>query len=132
VASPPSYGHLGAAPNLRRIPAPRGFLSADAPSPIGVRPTFFRLDRPPAGTYLGLTTAALRGRKGQKEEAVTYTPPEVRELGALSSFTLGSQTGGVTPYSKGPITAPDAFTAQSSKFGQPCTTTIGTLGTVSC
>ncbi len=65
---------------------------------------------------------------------MTYTPPEVRELGALSSFTLGSSTGGggVTPYSKGPTAAPDAYTAISSKFGQPCTTTVGTLGTVPC
>jgi hypothetical protein len=63
---------------------------------------------------------------------LTYTRPEVRELGALSSFTLGSQTGGTTPYSKGTINAPDAYTSLSTKFGQPCTTTIGTLGTVSC
>lgn len=62
-----------------------------------------------------------------------YTAPEVRELGALSSFTLGSPSG-FTPYSKGTINAPDAFTGPSggSKFGQPCTTTIGTLGTVPC
>lgn len=60
-----------------------------------------------------------------------YISPEVRELGTLSSFTLGSSSG-VTPYSKGTTDAPDAYTALSTKFGQPCATTIGTLGTVPC
>lgn len=61
-----------------------------------------------------------------------YTPPEVRELGTLSSFTLGSVTHGTTPYSKGPAHTADAYTTTTGQYGEPCTTTIGSLGTVPC
>jgi hypothetical protein len=65
-----------------------------------------------------------------------YNSPEVRELGTLSSFTLGSAAtlggGGLTPYTKGTVNAADAYTASSNKYGTPCVTTIGSFGTVPC
>ena len=59
-----------------------------------------------------------------------YTTPEVRELGALSSITLGSTAnvggGGLAPYSKGTVNAADLYTASTHMYGTPCTQTVGT------
>jgi hypothetical protein len=51
-----------------------------------------------------------------------YSPPEVRELGTVSAFTLGSTTGGTIPFTKVVNTTSDALTGVfTSKTGSPCT-----------
>ena len=62
-----------------------------------------------------------------------YTAPEVRELGTISSFTLGSSHG-LPAVTKANNATPDFYTATDpanpNDYGVPCTDTspIGLLG----
>jgi hypothetical protein len=63
-----------------------------------------------------------------------YTAPEVRELGTVSTFTLGS-THGLPAVTKANNTTPDFFTASDptnpANYGTPCTET-SPLGNLDC
>ena len=50
-----------------------------------------------------------------------YSPPEVRELGTVSAFTLGSSTPGTIPFVKKNNTVDDNFTGFTGQKGSPCT-----------
>jgi hypothetical protein len=50
-----------------------------------------------------------------------YSPPEVRELGAVSIFTLGSTHPVVLPGTKQNNNNTDNFTAFTGSKGTPCT-----------
>jgi hypothetical protein len=63
-----------------------------------------------------------------------YTAPEVRELGQVSTFTLGSSHG-LPAVTKANNSTPDFFTAADptnpANYGSPCTET-SPLGNLDC
>lgn len=63
-----------------------------------------------------------------------YTAPEVRELGTVSSFTLGS-THNLPAVTKASNTTPDFYTATDpanpADYGSPCTDT-SPIGNLNC
>lgn len=65
----------------------------------------------------------------------TYTAPEVRELGTVSAFTLGSTHHPTTAVTKANTSTPDYYSGTSTNpanYGVPCTVTAPIIGTESC
>lgn len=60
------------------------------------------------------------------DQRAMYTRPEVRELGSVSAFTLGSNHSGSIPYVKANNSTSDNFTGYTGDYGSPCT--VGTNG----
>jgi hypothetical protein len=62
-----------------------------------------------------------------------YSPPEVRELGTVSAFTLGSTTPGTITFNKKNNTVADTFTGfLTSQKGKPCTIVGGPSNGLPC
>jgi hypothetical protein len=63
-----------------------------------------------------------------------YTAPEVRELGSVSTFTLGSSHG-LPAVTKANNSTPDFYTANDptnpANYGTPCTNT-SPIGLLNC